>query len=340
MFIQRGFLSCKSCEKAGIVPELQWNIPNNERCLGCNEKMTSSTGTNLFDPVAKLVRAFTSTHGFRFDDMGTKKQSPDIAGVSDVPQISLSSRVIPGLTATITWHEMPVEGGEQSGKTWKEFTGKHTDLLVPVDLTSVVASLNDEYPVTWNNLAGVRKQVRMTRYVQAGAETKLWVELEFCWEVPEFVAAAARAAAEHRKRIQAAGISGNPLAPGSVRIKDLMPEATVLAYLYFGRGGEAGDLHSPETAMSSAGRKQVDEAVMSAMGHLWFGDCVTQKWWEGLWLNEAYARFVANAAANEFGGVLSAEVAETYRRGVARLAKLPPDRLAKMLDLIEATKFD
>jgi puromycin-sensitive aminopeptidase len=50
---------------------------------------------------------------------------------------------------------------------------------------------------------------------------------------------------------------------------------------------------------SSAGtRQRVAEVVAHEMAHMWFGDLVTMRWWDDLWLNESFASWMGTKAVD------------------------------------------
>ncbi len=46
------------------------------------------------------------------------------------------------------------------------------------------------------------------------------------------------------------------------------------------------------TEPGADGARRVAEVISHEIAHMWFGDLVTMRWWDGLWINEAFATFI------------------------------------------------
>ncbi len=77
-----------------------------------------------------------------------------------------------------------------------------------------------------------------------------------------------------------------------------------------------GDGQLFRTPPTYAQRETRAEFIFHEMAHMWFGDLVTMRWWDDLWLNEAFASWAANwglANASQFSEIWASFLAMAKR---------------------------
>ena len=63
--------------------------------------------------------------------------------------------------------------------------------------------------------------------------------------------------------------------------------------------------------------ERIVDVISHEIAHMWFGDLVTMKWWNGLWLNEAFATFMELMATDDFNPAWNRWVSFGLSKGAA-----------------------
>ncbi len=82
-----------------------------------------------------------------------------------------------------------------------------------------------------------------------------------------------------------------------------VPEFNAGAMENFGCVTHADAAYIFRSAVTDFEREQRANTILHELAHMWFGDLVTMRWWDDLWLNESFAEWAShwcNAAATRF----------------------------------------
>ncbi|MBF4560891.1 aminopeptidase N [Microbacterium sp. VKM Ac-2870] len=110
------------------------------------------------------------------------------------------------------------------------------------------------------------------------------------------------------------------------------PGLVTFTEAYIFRGASTGAQHEARA-----------NTILHEMAHMWFGDLVTMRWWDDLWLKESFADYMGTHAAAAVGGYPDAWVSfATRRKGWAYTQDQLPTTHPIVADIpdIEAAKLN
>jgi aminopeptidase N len=98
-----------------------------------------------------------------------------------------------------------------------------------------------------------------------------------------------------------------------------------------------------------AERERFAKVLLHEMAHMWFGNIVTMRWWDDLWLNEAFAEFACNWAAvratqytDSWAGHLTGEKLDAYladQGPTSHPIRLPISDVAEAASIFDAITY-